>query len=171
MPTLPILRPDWRFMLTRFSRVIALGQGSGLSRIAPGTVGTLWAWVLFNLSSGFMTDFAWSIALPIFFLIGCWACSRTGKDLGVSDHGSMVWDEMVAFWLVLWILPAGFVWQLVGFGLFRFFDAVKPPPVSWADRHFKGGFGVMFDDLIAALMTLLTCALLVAPWLTRVYGE
>ena len=81
--------------------------------------------------------------------------------LGVPDHGGIVWDEMVAIWLVLLFTPAGLLWQVVAVVLFRFFDIAKPPPVRWADRSFKGGFGVMFDDIVAAGYTLLVLAVLV----------
>ena len=93
------------------------------------------------------------------------ACTVTARNLGVSDPGNIVWDEIVAFWLVLWLLlPAGFWAQFWAFVLFRFFDAAKPGPVGWADKSFKGfgwrgGFGIMFDDLVAAFCTLLVIAL------------
>ena len=89
------------------------------------------------------------------------AAERTGRTLGVPDHGGIVWDEMVAIWLVLAFTPATLGWQAVAVALFRFFDIVKPPPVRWADRSFKGGFGVMFDDISAAGYTLLVLAILV----------
>jgi phosphatidylglycerophosphatase A len=160
-----------QFLFQRASHLIALGFGSGLAPIAPGTIGTLWAWVTFLIIDVWANDLFWAIALPLSFLLGVWACAKTGRDLGVADHGAMVWDEVVAFWFILWIVPATWGWQLIAFILFRFFDAVKPPPVGWADRRFKGGFGVMFDDLVAALMTLFVMALLFAPWFTRIFGE
>ena len=97
--------------------------------------------------------------------VGWWACTLTAKHLHVADPGSIVWDEIVAFWLVLWlVMPAGFVGQLVAFALFRFFDAAKPGPVGWADQRFKGlnargGFGILLDDVVAAFCTLLVIAL------------
>ena len=147
-----------QFLFQRISHLIALGFGSGLAPFAPGTAGTLWAWVAFLLINPWMTDVAWAVVLLGGFLCGVWACEKTGRDLGVSDHGAMVWDEIIAFWLVLWLIPDGIGWQVWAFVLFRFFDAVKPPPVGWADRRFKGGFGVMFDDFVAACMTLLVLA-------------
>jgi phosphatidylglycerophosphatase A len=160
-----------KFLFQRASHLIALGFGSGLAPIAPGTIGTLWAWVMFLIIDVWANDLFWAVTLPLAFLLGIWACAKTGRDLGVSDHGAMVWDEVVAFWFILWIVPATWGWQLIAFILFRFFDAVKPPPVGWADRRFKGGFGVMFDDLVAAFMTLLVMALLFAPWFSRIFGE
>ncbi|MEY3460621.1 MAG: hypothetical protein RLZZ03_274, partial [Pseudomonadota bacterium] len=98
-------------------------------------------------------------------LVGWWACTVTAQHMQVADSGHIVWDEIAAFWLVLWlVLPAGWVMQLAAFGLFRAFDALKPEPMAWADRHFKGfgprgGFGIMFDDVLAAFCTLLVLAL------------
>jgi phosphatidylglycerophosphatase A len=102
----------------------------------------------------------WAWIIVAGFAIGIWACERTGRAMGVSDHGSMVWDEIIAFWLVLlFIMPAGFSAQLWAFVLFRFFDMVKPPPIRFFDKHVKGGFGVMWDDIVAAFYTLLLFAL------------
>jgi phosphatidylglycerophosphatase A len=157
-PSAVVVRPNRRFLFARLSHVIALGFGAGLSPFAPGTVGTLWAWVAFLILSPFLSALQWALLLAAGFLVGCWACERTGRDLGRADHGAMVWDEIIAFWLVLLLVPSSIGWQFAAFVAFRFFDAVKPPPVSWADRHFKGGFGVMFDDLVAAGATLFLLA-------------
>jgi phosphatidylglycerophosphatase A len=92
--------------------------------------------------------------------VGVWVCEKTGKTLGIPDHGGMVWDEIVAFLLVLIFTPEGFFWQLLAFLLFRFFDIVKPPPIRYFDRTWHGGFGVMFDDILAAGYTLLSLALI-----------
>ena len=93
------------------------------------------------------------------FFIGIWTCAITGKNMGVADHGSMVWDEIIAFWCVLLLLtPSDFKTQCWAFVWFRFFDMVKPPPIGYFDRRFKGGFGVMFDDIVAAFFTLLVFA-------------
>jgi phosphatidylglycerophosphatase A len=165
-----VLHPNFQFMKPRASRWIAFGFGAGLTPIMPGTVGTLWAWIGFLfIDSGlralfdtpFAFNFAWGTILVTTFALGCWACGKTGKDLGISDHGGMVWDEFVAFWLVLWMLDAGqasFSTQLGAFFVFRFFDMVKPPPIRYFERRFKSGFGVMFDDILAAVFTLLVLA-------------
>lgn len=166
----PVVRPTARFMLAHPAHLIALGFGSGLGRIAPGTVGTLWGWLAFLLMHQMLSDLglAWVIAASA--LVGWWACAVTSSHLGVADSGHIVWDEIVAFWLVLWlVLPAGFGMQLAAFALFRFFDAAKPGPVAWADRHFKGfgargSFGILFDDFVAAFCTLLVLALGVFIW-------
>ncbi|MFM1990519.1 MAG: Phosphatidylglycerophosphatase [Pseudomonadota bacterium] len=154
-----LTRPTFAFMRPRLSRWIALGFGSGLSPVAPGTVGTLWAWAAFVLLDPFLGDAAWATLIATSFAIGVWACGRTGRDLGVSDHGGMVWDEVVAFWAVLLVVPDGFSAQLAAFFVFRVFDVVKPPPIRQVDRRVKGGFGVMLDDAIAAFYTVLVYAL------------
>ena len=132
-----------------------------MSPWAPGTVGTLLGWALYPLIRTPLSEFVFLALLASFFLAGVLAAERTGRALGVPDHGGIVWDEMVAIWLVLLFTPAGLLWQVVAVVLFRFFDIAKPPPVRWADRSFKGGFGVMFDDIVAAGYTLLVLAVLV----------
>lgn len=153
------VRADSRFMRQRLSRLIALGFGSGLSPFAPGTVGTLWAWLAFVVLDRWLEPATWAVAIGVGAAVGVWACGKTARDLGVADHGSIVWDEIVAFWLVLLFVPAGFASQLAAFAVFRFFDIVKPPPIRYFDAKLKSGFGVMFDDLLAALYTLLLFAL------------
>ncbi len=154
------IKPDAAFMLSNFNHYIAQGFGSGLSPIMPGTVGTLLGWALFVVLSGrwptVFTEANWAWIIVVSFLVGIYVCEKTGKALGVSDHGSMVWDEIVAMWLVLlFIMPASFTTQCWAFFWFRVFDMVKPPPIAYFDRHLKGGFGVMWDDIVAAFYTLL----------------
>ncbi|MBV2262549.1 MAG: phosphatidylglycerophosphatase A [Thauera sp.] len=155
------MRPTARLLMSHPAHFISLGFGAGLSPWAPGTVGTLLGWVLYPLIRTPVSEFVFLALLASFFLAGVLAAERTGRALGVPDHGGIVWDEMVAIWLVLLFTPAGLLWQAIAVALFRFFDIVKPPPVRWADRSFKGGFGVMFDDLVAAGYTLLVLAALV----------
>jgi phosphatidylglycerophosphatase A len=162
----PPARPTLSFMLRHPARWLALGFGSGLAPKAPGTVGTLWAWVVFLLLDRWLGALQWGVLIGVSLLIGVWACKRCAEDLGLADPGNIVWDEVVAFWAVLWlVMPAGFATQLIGFALFRFFDAVKPGPIGWVDQHFKTargwmqGLGIMVDDLVAALCTLVVFAL------------
>ncbi|MEN9314448.1 MAG: Phosphatidylglycerophosphatase [Pseudomonadota bacterium] len=157
-PAAPV-RPTAAFMWPRLSRWIALGFGSGLSPWAPGTIGTLWAWAAWEVLSGWMSVpvLLWLVAAG--FLVGIWACGRTADALGVADHGGIVWDEIVAFWLVLAFAPPGFGAQFAAFLLFRLFDITKPPPIRQIDARVPGGFGVMLDDLLAAFYTLLVLAL------------
>jgi phosphatidylglycerophosphatase A len=153
------------FLRSHPAHLIALGFGSGLSRFAPGTAGTLWAWATFLLLQIFLTPLQMGVLIGASLLIGWWACTLCARHMGVADPGAIVWDEVVAFWLILWlVMPTNFGGQLAAFVLFRFFDAAKPGPVKWADRLFKGfgwrgGWGIMFDDLVAAFCTLLVIAL------------
>ena len=163
----PLARPSLRFLLAHPAHFSALGAGSGLSRQAPGTVGTLWGWAAFLLLQAVWqpTDIQWAATIGLATLGGWWAAEVTALHMGVADPGHIVIDEIVAIWLVLWLaMPMGFWGQAVAFGLFRFFDAVKPQPVRWADQLFKGfgargAWGIMFDDLVAAFCTLLVIAL------------
>jgi phosphatidylglycerophosphatase A len=161
----PTVRPTGAFVLAHPAHFIALGAGSGLSRFAPGTAGTLWAWAAFVLLQPFLSDLGWATLIGLGTLVGWWACTVTAQHMRVADSGHIVWDELVAFWLVLWLVtPASFWGQLVAFALFRFFDAVKFGPMAWADQTFKGfgprgGFGILLDDFAAAGCTLLVIAL------------
>ena len=92
------------------------------------------------------------------FGIGAWACEVAGRALGRPVYGGMVWDEVVAFLLVLFFTPFEPYWLAAAFVLFRFFDIVKPPPIRYYERVFKGGFGVMIDDIVAAFYTLIVLA-------------
>ena len=142
--------------------LISLGFGSGLSPFAPGTAGTLAAWLLYPLLRTVVpSDMAFLALLLVCFVAGIFATHHTGRILGVPDHGAIVWDEMAAMWLVLFFTPPSLVWQAIAVALFRLFDILKPPPIRQADDRFKNGFGVMFDDLLAAAYTLLALAALV----------
>jgi phosphatidylglycerophosphatase A len=151
-------RPSARFAFGHPAHFIALGFGAGLSPWAPGTAGTLVAIPLWWLVGGGYEPLVLLGVLAFLFAVGVWACERTGRDLGVSDHGAMCWDEIVAFLLVLAVVPEDPWWQAAAFLLFRAFDVVKPPPIRQLEMRFKGGFGVMFDDLLAAGYTLLVLA-------------
>ena len=151
------MQPDFKFLFAHPAHLIAFGFGSGLAPKAPGTAGTLLGLPLFWLISAAAPDLPNRIILLIAaFLLGVWACGRSGRALGAADHGGMVWDEIVAFALVLMFIPAplfppaGWLWIALAFALFRLFDILKPWPIRLADAHLKNGFGVMFDDLLAA---------------------
>ena len=158
-------RPTSAFMREHAAHWIGLGFGAGLSRIAPGTVGTLWAWSVWAAFLHLLTPVKQGVVIAVSLAAAWWACTVTARNLRMADPSNVVADEIVAFWLVLWLIaPAGFAGQLVAFALFRFFDAVKPGPVGWADRllHGKrgwlGGWGIVLDDLVAAFCTLLVIA-------------
>lgn len=156
--TLRPLRPTFEFMKPRLSRWIALGFGSGLSATAPGTVGTIFGWASFGLLHAVVGDTGMLLLCAAGLAVGVWAVARVGRDLGVPDHGAIVWDEIVAFWLVLLLVPQAFVSQLVAFLLFRAFDILKPPPIRQVDRLWKTPVGVMADDLLAGAYTVLVIA-------------
>ncbi|HYF21577.1 MAG TPA: phosphatidylglycerophosphatase A [Ramlibacter sp.] len=159
-------RPGARFLLSHPAHLLALGFGTGLSPLGPGTVATLWAWATFLLLQAWLPPAAlgWVVVLSV--PVGWWAGTVTARDLRIADPAAIVIDEIVSFWFVLWLLlPAGWAAQLAAFALFRGFDALKPGPVGWADRllhdarGWRGGFGILFDDLVAAFCTLLVLAL------------
>jgi len=154
-----------RFVTSHPAHLIALGFGSGLSQFAPGTAGTLWAWVSFLVMQLFLSTTQLACVIVVATFVGWWACTKTAAHLIDKDPGVIVIDEIVAFWLILlfW-MPAGFWAQFTAFVIFRILDAAKPGPVGWADRYFhgwgwRGGWGIMFDDLVAAFCTLLILSL------------
>lgn len=152
-----VFRPSARFLFQHPAHLVAFGFGAGLVRFAPGTAGTLLGWALGSALGGVQPVLVFLTAICL-FLAGVWACDVTGRHLGVADHGAMVWDEVAAFLLIVAILPRELGWQAAGFVAFRFFDIVKPPPIRHFERRYGGGFGVMFDDLVAAVYTLLLLA-------------
>jgi phosphatidylglycerophosphatase A len=179
------IQPQRTWIWSRPERALAFGFGSGLSIRAPGTVGTLYAWAFYLLFEILFTTptIAWIIALGA--IAGIWICGKVGEELGVPDHGGIVWDEFIAFWLILFMIMPTDIWEQLGaFLLFRFFDAVKPGPIKTIDRYFKTwqptlerldqpkkipswvvrGFGVMIDDVAAAIATLLVIAIWVRVW-------
>ena len=161
-----VLRPSWRFLFRHPAHFIAFGFGAGLAPVAPGTWGTLIALPLYWLIAPWFTPAGAVKPSPEFlvlvgglFALGIWACEVTGREIGASDHRGMVWDEVVAFLLVLFFVPGSPVWQAVAFLVFRLFDILKPPPIRYYERTFRNGFGVMLDDLVAAFYTLIVFAI------------
>jgi phosphatidylglycerophosphatase A len=150
--------PDLRFLLASPAHFFALGCGAGLIPRAPGTAGTLVGLPLFALLALLPVWLFWMV-LALFFVAGIAWCDAAGRALGVPDHGAIVWDEIVAFVLVLAFTPAAPLWYVVAFVLFRLFDIWKPFPIRYFDRSVKGGFGVMLDDLLAAIYTIIVLLL------------
>src|SRR5262245_52315918 len=153
--------PHWGFLFRSPWHLIALGFGSGLPRFAPGTWGTVFAWASFFLLDRWLDDTGWAILIAASFVVGAYASQRTSLRLGIIDSGHIVIDEIVAFWLVLWLLPAqasGWI-GVLAFALFRMFDIAKPAPIKRLDARIKNGLGVMLDDLVAAFYTLLLIAI------------
>ena len=153
-----IIRPNRGFLFAHPAHFIALGFGTGLLP-APGTIGTLVAFPLYVLLDRWLSALWLAIVIAALFVLGVWACERTGRALGIADHGAMNWDEIVSFLAVLMLAPPGLAWQVSAFFVFRLFDVVKPPPIRYYDRTIKSGFGVMLDDAIAAFYTLLVLAI------------
>lgn len=134
--------------------LLAFGFGSGLSPKAPGTAGTIVALLLYLPLS--------QLSLPLYIvvtavatLVGIWLCGVTSRDLGVHDHGGIVWDEFAGFWITMIAAPAGWIWLVLGFILFRVLDILKPWPIKWVDSKIHGGIGIMLDDVLAGIMAAL----------------
>ncbi|MES9855561.1 MAG: phosphatidylglycerophosphatase A [Sedimenticola sp.] len=138
--------PDWKNLI----HLLAFGLGSGAAPKAPGTFGTLAAVPLYLLMQP-LAPWIYLLLVALMFALGVWLCDRTSKDLGVHDHGGIVWDEWVGLLVTLWLAPSGIGWLVMGFLLFRFFDILKPWPIGWLDRQVAGGWGIMLDDLLAGL--------------------
>lgn len=163
--------PSLRFLFSHPAHLVACGFGSGLSPVAPGTAGTLFGWLSFLLLRPWFGELEFLVFLLLCFVGGIAAVQRTGVDLGVTDHGSIVWDEIVPFWMVLFFCPPYWIWQACAFALFRLFDITKPQPARFFDEQVKNGFGVMMDDLIAAGYSLLGLFALQYAWeATRAAG-
>lgn len=151
--------PSFKQLLENPNHLFAFGFGSGLAPKAPGTFGTLAAIPFFIL----LQDLSWPIYLSwllVTFALGVLWCDRSSKALGVHDHGGIVWDEFVGFWITMFMVPAGWIWIVIGFVLFRFFDIIKPWPINWLDKKVHGGFGIMIDDVLAGIYALLVLQLI-----------
>lgn len=139
---------------------LSLGFGSGLAPFAPGTFGTLVAIPLYWLVAP--VSLAWYIALILVgFVTGVYLCAYTSRALGVHDHSGIVWDEIVGYFITMIAIPLDWRWMLMGFVLFRVFDIAKPWPIRWVDKHLKGGFGIMFDDVLAGIYALIALHFLI----------
>lgn len=129
---------------------LAFGCGSGTVDKAPGTFGTLAAIPLYLLIQDLSVS-NYFLVLILSALAGIFICGKTSHDLGVHDHSGIVWDEFVGYWITMWMAPEGWSYIILGFILFRIFDIWKPWPISLADKHVHGGFGIMFDDILAGV--------------------
>lgn len=132
---------------------LALGFGSGLAPKAPGTFGTLAAIPCFLIISQ-LAPVYYALLVTSISIVGIYICGQAAKEVGVHDHGAIVWDEFAGFFITMFMVPVSWLSILVGFVLFRFFDIYKPWPISWADKKLTGGFGIMFDDILAGLCAL-----------------
>ena len=155
-----MIQPNSKLLVSHPVHFFSLGFGSGLAPKAPGTFGTIVGLPLFWLISSYSLSVKLAIIAAL-FVLGIYCCDKTGKALGVADHGAIVWDEIVAMMLVLVFAPLTWLGWLVAFCLFRLFDIWKPFPIHYFDAKLKNGFGVMFDDLLAAIYAII-CLLLLA---------
>lgn len=142
--------PTFRYLCRNPASFIAFGFGSGLSPYIPGTAGTLAAIPLYLLLAQ-LNLWAYIGIIAAAFVVGIYICDRASKQLGVHDHGGIVWDEFVGYWVTMIAVPLTWYWVVLGFILFRIFDMVKPWPIGWFDRRLEGGFGIMVDDVVAAI--------------------
>lgn len=148
---------------------LALGAGAGLAPKAPGTFGTLPAIPLLLVMPAGIS--AYLLVVALLFAVGVWCCGRCARELGVHDHGAIVWDEIVGYLIAMAAVPRTFGFVVLGFALFRLFDVWKPWPVGPIDRRVHGGFGIMLDDALAALFVVAILQLLLgAGWLDGVTG-
>lgn len=146
--------------LTNPIHFLAVGLGSGLSPIIPGTMGSLMAIPLWLLFYGLTPTLYWVFIL-VTFIFGCFVCQKTSDDTHTHDSGHIVWDEFVGMWITLFFIPQiSILWVTIAFVAFRIFDMAKPWPIRWFDKRVPGGFGIMVDDVIAAIFSSLSVYLL-----------
>ena len=138
------------FQLSNPIHFLALGFGSGLAPKAPGTFGTLAAVPVFFLAMN-LANLYYLLLLIVMSIAGVYICGKAAKDAGVHDHGAIVWDEIVGFMITMYLIPVNWLTVLVGFALFRFFDILKPWPISYLDKNCHGGLGIMLDDIVAGI--------------------
>lgn len=133
---------------------LALGFGSGLAAKMPGTFGTLAALPLVVLLSHYTGFYVYLMVTILVSIVGIWICDKTARDMKVHDDSSIVWDEFAGMLITMLAVPLSWQTLLAGFVLFRFFDIIKPWPISYLDKHVHGGFGIMIDDVLAGLFAL-----------------
>jgi phosphatidylglycerophosphatase A len=148
------LNPSYQQLIRKPAHWLAFGFGAGLAPKAPGTFGTLVAIPFYLLLQPLSLEI-YLLVVALAFALGIYLCGTTAKDLNHHDHSGIVWDEMVGYWLTMVLVPVHWLWIVIGFLLFRFFDIVKPWPIRWFDRRVHGGFGIMLDDIIAAIFAAL----------------
>lgn len=130
---------------------LGLGFGSGLAPIMPGTFGSLAAVPLLILMS-LLTTPIFVVLTILASLVGILICKKTSESMGMHDHGSIVWDEIAGMMVTFLFVPIDIFTLVLGFIFFRFFDILKPWPISFLDKNVHGGFGIMIDDILAGFM-------------------
>ncbi len=139
-------------LLASPANFLALGAGSGLAPVAPGTVGTVAAMPLVLIMPRNIAVYC--AVVFVLFVLGVWLCNTCSESLGVHDHSGIVFDEWVGFLIAMIAVPRTLLMFLLGFAFFRLFDVLKPWPVGWADKRLNGGMGIMVDDVFAGLYAL-----------------
>lgn len=147
------------FNTTDPKHLIAFGFGAGLAPKAPGTVGTLVGVALYLILS-MLPDVLYVLIVAGLFAAGIWAVGTVAGELGSDDPPAIVWDEVVGFLIAMIAAPAGIMWIIAGFALFRAFDIYKPWPIAGFEGRFKGGLGIMLDDVMAGVYTWLVLHIL-----------
>jgi len=153
------MQPRTYKVFTNPWHLLATGFGSGLAPRAPGTVGSVVAVALW-LPLQLLAVPVYAVVVVCATVFGIWLCDRVAREMQVKDPACIVFDEFVGVWIALFMLPAGWLWVVMGFAAFRFFDILKPWPVGWLDRNLVGGWGIMLDDVAAGLMSLVLVQLL-----------
>ena len=134
--------------------LLAFGFGSGCAPKAPGTIGTIAAVPFYFLIADLPLAY-YALVCVVAFALGCYFCDVASKALGVHDHGGIVWDEFVGYWIAMFAAPEGLGWIVLGFVLFRLFDIWKPAPIAQLDARVHGGLGIMLDDLVAGIYAMI----------------
>jgi phosphatidylglycerophosphatase A len=146
-----MISPEQKFNLCDKVHLLATGFGSGLAPFAPGTFGTIAALPLF-LMFAYVPDYWLYLATALMCLVGPYICGKAAEDIGVHDHKAIVWDEFAGMFITLCFVPFSWTALVIGFIYFRFFDIVKPWPISYLDKHVHGGLGIMIDDIVAGII-------------------
>ncbi len=142
---------------------LAIGFGAGYVRLCPGTIGTLVAVPMVWLMQA-LPWYSYILVTLVVVILGVEICGRAAKELGVHDHSGIVWDEIAGYMVTMWLIPEGLVWLVLGFVIFRFFDIVKPWPINWLDDNVSGGWGIMLDDILAGIYSLICMHIVVLVW-------
>jgi phosphatidylglycerophosphatase A len=153
-------------VFNNFNHFLAFGFGSGLSPVAPGTMGTLAAIPVYLLMVSLLPQWLYIFLTIVFFIAGIQICNRVSTDLQTHDFSGIVWDEIVGYLITMMFLPLSWELIILGFVLFRFFDILKPWPINWLDKHISGGMGIMLDDVLAGLFSWVILLFVSHYWLS-----
>ncbi|NVK23589.1 MAG: phosphatidylglycerophosphatase A [Gammaproteobacteria bacterium] len=154
-----------KFNLCNKVHLLATGFGSGLAPVSPGTFGTIAA-IPFYLMFVYSPNWVFWLFTVFTCLVGPYICGKAADDIGVHDHKAIVWDEFAGFFITMCLVPFSWWNVLAGFVLFRFFDIIKPWPISWLDRKVHGGLGIMADDILAGVISAFVL-LWLQPWIPQ----